>query len=76
MSISGMAHGQATIAQGSYVGSSLGDAGSPWLVNDMLVGITSGEVLQQHALGHYVDMTYSVDLNSETSRSFLDATLE
>ncbi len=76
LTLSGLPRTRESFPVGQHVASAQGDSGSPWLVNGQLASVTIGGEVKQMAQGQEIGLTYAVDLNSESSRSFLSSVID
>lgn len=76
ISFVGVPEAMPEVAEGQLVASGSGDSGGPMFVNGELVGVTSGGGLAETEDGLIVSISHYVDLNSESSKSFMAAHLK
>ncbi len=76
LSLAGLAKTKASVQKGQYVATGQGDSGSPLLFNGEPVALTVAGEIRQGSNGQVTSLSYSVDLNSPSSRAFLNSVLD
>lgn len=71
LSLTGLTQGRESLPLGKQVATASGDSGSPWLLEGQLASVTIGSKIQRQTQGQELNLTYAVDLHSESSRKFL-----
>lgn len=75
-SVVGVAKTRPGLQKGQYVATAQGDSGGPLLQNAEVVGMTIASEVRQGPNGQIASVSYAIDLNSESSREFLNSVLD
>jgi secreted trypsin-like serine protease len=76
LSVVGVAKTKPGIQKGQYVATAQGDSGGPILMNAEVVGMMVAVDVRQGGSGQVSSVSYAIDLNSPSSREFLDSVLD
>jgi secreted trypsin-like serine protease len=76
LSVVGVASTKPGLQKGQYVATAQGDSGGPILMNSEVVGMMVAVDVRQGGSGQVSSVSYAIDLNSPSSREFLDSVLD
>ncbi len=76
LSVVGVAKTKPGLQKGQYVATAQGDSGGPILMNAEVVGMMVAVDVRQGGSGQVSSVSYAIDLNSPSSREFLDSVLD
>jgi secreted trypsin-like serine protease len=76
LSVVGVATPRPGLQKGQYVATAQGDSGGPILLNSEVVGMMVAVDVRQGGAGQVSSVSYAIDLNSPSSREFLDSILD
>ncbi|MDQ3231330.1 MAG: S1 family peptidase [Pseudobdellovibrionaceae bacterium] len=76
LSVVGVDKAKPSLQRGQYVATAQGDSGGPILLNAEVVGMMVAVDVRQGGAGQVSSISYAVDLNSASSREFLDSVLD
>lgn len=76
LSVVGVAKTRPGLQKGQYVATAQGDSGGPILLNTEVVGMMVAVDVRQGGAGQISSVSYAIDLNSPSSREFLESILD